>query len=368
MSAHRYPRLIPSVAVVAVALLALVAVRALSMPGPAQPQVNPTGAAPTSCEPGEAGRKTPLSGIVTIGALPKGRVESFVGGVSVNVPWADLEPTEGAPLTRPNAIDEAVDAVRRAGSGADCARGVKVRVLAGVHSPEWAKGLDGPSLALTQEQEGLSGTVPRFWTERFGLAYAALQDRLAEAYDGVAEVREVVISRCMTFYAEPLLRQATNVSNASALSVAGLDESADRACLRAQIEAHAVWASTPSSLALNPYVGPMAPSPEGSLLVTLDAADYCRATLGQRCILANNSIRWPPLGRRYLEMYEAMEVLGAPLEFQTAAPRRIGDVMATVQWAVERGAGSVELEPVLAVTARKELAAIADSSGWRLGG
>lgn len=326
--------------------------------GPTTPPVDSP-----SCVPSDTRTKAPLQGIVTIGSLPQDAIDAFVGGMSVNVPWADLQPSEAGPLVRPNAIDAAITAVRAAGLAGSCPRGVKLRVLAGTSAPGWAKRLGGDPVTMTLPQDGLAGEVPRFWTPQFGTAYAELHRLLAAAYDAVPEVREVVMSRCTTFYAEPLLRQATEGSNAENLDAAGLDEQQDRMCLAEQVEAHTVWRWTPSSLALNPYADLGGGIEPAGLDVTFDAADRCRAVLADRCILANNSVRWPMLSRRYADLYVAMEQLGAPLEFQTAAPKRVGNLVAAVSWAVERGADSVEIEPSTVPDARAGLAALA-AEGW----
>jgi hypothetical protein len=76
----------------------------------------------------------------------------------------------------------------------------------------------------------------------------------------------------------------------------------------------------------------------------LELGEWCRDELGPRCILQNNSIRWPLLdGSDYQELYAGIEALGPPLAFQTATPERIGDWVATLEWAVAAGAASVEL-------------------------
>jgi hypothetical protein len=42
-------------------------------------------------------------------------------------------------------------------------------------------------------------------------------------------------------------------------------------------------------------------------------------------------------------MYDRMKAMGPPISFQTANPNKIGDLLATLQWAAEQGANSVEL-------------------------
>ena len=295
---------------------------------------------------GADGVKRPLRGLITIGEAPAGWAD-VLGGWSVNVDWADLQPEQGGPIVRPNAIDQAVQTLRAEGGG--CARGLKVRVFAGTGSPDWAKDLGGGALSLTLPQEGRQGTVPRFWTDEFGRAYQDLQDKLAAIYDGTRQVREVVISRCATFYAEPLIRQNGQSENTRVLTAAGWSMQQDETCLEQQIEAHRVWRQTPSSLALNPYVvdfgegGGTAPD----LSLPEKVARRCREVLGDRCVLGNNSIRTPSLSPAYDQLYAMLKSLGGPLEFQTAAPQRIGDPVQTVRRAQRLGASSVEVVPGL---------------------
>jgi len=69
---------------------------------------------------------------------------------------------------------------------------------------------------------------------------------------------------------------------------------------------------------------------------------YCRQVLGSACVLENNSLR-VPAQPEYQTMYEQMELLGQPIAFQTAAEQRIGNLQATLEYAVTLGANSVEL-------------------------
>jgi hypothetical protein len=307
------------------------------------------------------GAKAPLAGLLTVGR-PADSSTLDLAGWSINVTWAELQPAAFGPISRPNAIDSAVAEAKRRSAGAECPMGIKLRVLTGTSSPEWAKAVGGAPVPMTLESEAKTGTVPRFWTAEFGRAYADLQTKLAQQYDGVGEVREVVVSRCATFYAEPLLRQLGEGANQAALQRAGWTEDLDKECLRDQLDAHLPWQRTPSSLALNPYQQ-VYPSGEviGDMGVPMDAAEQCRQALGDRCILANNSIRWPPFQGRYRRLYDMMKTLGPPLEFQAAAPKRIGDEVETLKWAIELGAGSIEISPILAEREGAALAgAIAD--------
>ncbi|MEO7837361.1 MAG: hypothetical protein ABIS21_06950 [Acidimicrobiales bacterium] len=306
--------------------------------------------APTS---GDGGRgsatatiKPVITGLIDRDGIAAPDVQSVVNSFVVNVGWAELQPEQGGAIMVDNPIDQAVSTARQAAARPQGEPiQVKVRLFSGVQAPDWAKQLGGPSVPVTDTVDGRSGSVGRFWEPEFGRAYAKLQEQLAARYDDVAEIAEVTASRCTTIYAEPFVRQVTDPGTVKALLDAGFSADADRRCLEEQVEAHRVWSLTRTSVAFNPY---QRIEPDGSVLPDVDFTKsmmrQCRKVLGPRCVLENNSIRWPPLrGKAYDAMYETMSQLGPPLAFQTAVPRRIGDWRATLQWAVDRGANAVEL-------------------------
>jgi hypothetical protein len=72
------------------------------------------------------------------------------------------EPSDGALATA--VLDRGLVDARDRGAR------VKLRILAGVDSPAWAKRLGGSPIGLRDDHDGASGTVPRFWTPAFGAA------------------------------------------------------------------------------------------------------------------------------------------------------------------------------------------------------
>ena len=301
-----------------------------------------------------------LTGLLSREGPPPAGTEAVVRSYALRVHWKDLQPTAGSLVT--TALD--------ANLAAAAARGarVKLRVFAGVNSPDWAKQLGGPPVAMTDPFDGKIGSVPRFWTPEFGAAvYANLQTLLAARYDADPVVAEVVVSRCSAFYPEPFLRQTSNAENRAALLAAGYTMDADKACHRAQIDAHQVWAQTRSGLAFNPaqFVSATGAAVSDDAF-TAEMMSYCRTRLGSRCVLENMSIRSPissldpnPAQPRYQRMYDAMAALGPPLAFQTAVEDRIGDCAATLDWAVTMRAAHVELprDPAAAGCTTEVLAA-----------
>lgn len=270
----------------------------------------------------------------------------FVGtathGWVVQAFWADLQPTPAGPISNDNVIDRALTAVRQLnGKDPHLGLGLKLRVYAGIHAPDWAKNLGGAPLAASSPQSGQQGTIGRFWTPAFGKAYGDLMDKLAARYDAVPEIREVVISRCTTIFAEPFIRNRGDRQETADLLAAGFTVAADDICHRQQIDAHRVWRETRSDLELNPYQNITARGRAGrDEAFTEDKMRYCRSTLGRRCVLENNSLGYPT---RYPEMYAAMTQLGPPIAFQTATPKKVGDLGQALREAAELGAASVEL-------------------------
>lgn len=295
---------------------------------------------------GEGGRpvKQLLTGVMDREGPPPARLAGVMDTYALHLHWKNLQPRAGGRLAT-RGLDRALNAAAEDGER------VKLRVLTGVQSPDWAKRLGGPPVHVTNPANGQYGTVPRFWTRRFGAAYAELQRRLAGRYDDSRVVAEVAISRCTLFYAEPFLRHAWLGANRSALVRAGYTPRADKACHRQEIDAHRVWSRTRSGLALNPaqLVGS-----SGRIVVddrfTARMMAYCRNRLHGRCILENLSIRSPisgldpdPRRPHYRRMYRAMKAQGPPVAFQTATAARMGNCSRTLEWAIDMRAAYVEL-------------------------
>ena len=313
-----------TVLLVLTALMALLATSA--------PEANAAQASrPTSLKP-------LISGVVDRDGPPPAALAKIVDAYVVQVNWSRLQPKPHS--FRSRVLDRALAKAHRSHSQ------VKLRVLTGVHSPGWAKRLGGAPVPMHDPHDGQSGTVPRFWTSRFGSAYADLQARLAQRYDRDAALREVVVSRCTTFYAEPFIRQTADRATRKALRHAGYSAARDRRCHRQEIAAHRVWKQTRSGLALNPA---QLVTRGGGRTVdtgfTIAMMRYCRDTLAARCVLENNSIRSPigSLGDSYGRMYAAMADHAPGLGFQTATAVRMGSCADTLDWAADRGASYVEI-------------------------
>lgn len=278
--------------------------------------------------------KDPIVGLIDRKGLPAGANADLIDGAVVNVTWAELQPAAGA--LDLDVLDVALGAAQVAGVEA------KLRIDVGLGAPRWLLDDIGSTRISHRESAG-SAELPRFWTDGYAAAHTELHRLLAAEYDDVDVLAEVVVSGCMIVYAEPMLRGIADDPSRAAMVADGFDARSDRACQEASIDAAAAWELTAISLALNPYqrIGRTGAF-QVDVDTSLDLARRCRAAAVNACVVANNSIRTPPIPS-YAEMYTGMAALGAPLSFQTAAPERIGDEAKTLRWAIEQGAASVEL-------------------------
>jgi hypothetical protein len=327
-------------ATVAVALLTACGGSSNPFPTPS-PTPSPTGSPSPSASPLDL--KPVLRGLLDRDGVPPPTYLGSLAGYVVNVHWSQLQPASGAALAADNPIDQAITQVRALNAADHTHLGLKVRIFTGVWAPDWAKSLGGAPVTVVNPQGGQTGTVGRFWTDAFGQAYDRLETLLAAEYDQVAEVREVTIARCTTFFDEPFIRDASDPSTVSALIDAGYSIGADDTCQRQEIDAATVWKHTHSDLSVNPY---QAINQDGTVSTDLAFTDlmmsYCRQVLGPACVLENNSLRVPPQPN-YEAMYEQMLSLGQPIAFQTATEQRVGNLQQALQYAVTLGANSVEL-------------------------
>jgi hypothetical protein len=321
--------------------------RTTPKPSPkASPKASPTSTPrpkPKPPAPVTHGLKAPIKGLLDRKGMPSAAFYGVIDGFVVNVNWASLQNFPGAQINSGNAIDRAIAQVRQANaSGAHLA--LKVRVFTGTSAPDWAKRVGGPPVLVRDPESNVAGTVGRFWTPAFGQAYQDLENKLAARYDTVPEIREVTISRCMTVYAEPFIRDIQDPTTVANLLGAGYTIAADHLCEQEQIRAHAVWRHTRSDLSFNPFQTIISRTQVGNdEKFTEQMMSYCRQVLGTRCILENNSLRSVSQSIGYAKMYSAIHSRGANITFQTAVIQKVGNLIVTLSEAVSLGAGAVEL-------------------------
>jgi len=290
--------------------------------------------------------KPGVSGVFSRDGAPPPDYLSVMGGWVVNAYWKDLQPNPGDPIvTNPkNAIDQAIDQVHKINAANPAYKlRLKVRLFAGVDAPDWAKSLGGGPVTISDPGSGITGTVGRFWTKAFGTAYTDFINKIAALYDSVYAIGDVTLNRCMTIYAEPYIRQTSVPSNVSHLLAAGFTTDKDTTCHQEEIDNGRAFSTTRVSVAFNPYQQINADgTTQTNEALTEQMIDYCRRQLLKQCVLENNSIRTPELGGDYPALYAKIQRMGPPIAFQTATLARVGDLGATLQWAVGEGANVVE--------------------------
>ena len=309
--------------------------------------------------------KTPIRGLFDRGSLgsssynmPTGSGVAALNGVVANVNWADLQTTPGGPIVHPNQLDSALTAVTSYNTSHANQLEVKLRVYAGIDAPNWAKTIDGwnPANADTCNNQGSPcGTIGPFWTTDYDNAYKTFMTELAAAYDSQPLLHDVTISQCMTTFAEPFMRDDTNLGTIlydSSLqpTYTGLPYSvqADENCLMDQVDNSTAFHQTNLSLSFNPFkpwtnATTQSSSPGESF--TLSVMQHCRAVLSSQCTIENNSIRDSFVGQQNQSgnLYYDISNEGPDITFQTASPGSVGSIVTTVQWAAQIGANAVEL-------------------------
>ena len=279
--------------------------------------------------------------------------QPLVDSAVVDVRWAAVEPDPDADLELQPVLDK-IALAREGGLG------VRLRIFAGSSSPTWVRTLAG-SMQWEETHTGTTRiyTVPKWWIPAYGEAYERFLTRLQAALGADPAVREVTSSRCMTVYAEPFIRQtgATNLATIKGTTYTYLD---DLDCIYRDIDATArIWPGQRITLAVNPFAAFLAPATDRRQLDAIAAMTYCRGTLGDRCVLGNNSLRGTSetamtcpsgavvpvsgLDAAYDQIYCTLHDLGGPTYFQTARPAAIGDWHRALDRAVQYGAWSVEL-------------------------
>jgi hypothetical protein len=329
--------------------------------GLAQPAVSAAAApghASSSCT-STPGVKPLIRGLVDRNVAPPA---TNLDASSINVPWSTLETTKGV------LVPTADDPIWAAAQASGCTP-IRIRVLAGIATPDWVLSDSGGGIAVINPYSDTPGTAGRFWTNAYKTDYDQFEKLLAARYESVPNIVEFVVSRCALFYPEPFIIGTSQPENDTNLLAAGYTEAADQQCQQEEIAtAKADWPTTRVGVSFNPYQTLVSATDSPGYTTGVDEAyteqvmAYCRYELGARCVLENDSIRDPISGlpSQYAQMYAAMSgesgpidltlnaidksvTLGAPIAFQTATAPNIGDFWGTLLWARQMHASSVEL-------------------------
>jgi hypothetical protein len=296
--------------------------------------------------------KPPIRGLVSMGAYrfvgsggdpintlePLNAKAGIFGGLVIIATWKQLQPTPTSEIGENNVIDRALADVR-AYNARNPAKplAVKLRVWGGFEAPDWAMRLGGAPIPT--EHNGKQRILGRFWSEPYRQAWSRLQVQLAVKYDALPLIREVAITSCMSFTAEPFFLP-TEPTVANPLRAAGYTDTAHRQCLEHAVADYAPWKGSRLVLSLNPFYGLSGRRP-GDAAFTEQVMRSCRLAVGRRCVFDNHDLDANP-PKSLLPIYAVMQKMGPEIEFQTlhTTPE---DFEGTIKKGVSLGASSIEL-------------------------
>lgn len=295
--------------------------------------------------------KPALVGFLDRKGVPKSDFRTYRGKPLVNnyvvdVEWNKIEKNKGTYDF--SSIQGKIDAATATRSQ------IRMRVFSGRFAPDWLKReLGSVTWKETEDLEKGVFQIPKFWTTAYQTEYKKFLTALSSRYDGNPRVSEITMAMCMTTYAEPMIRQTRSVENKNNALSNGYSYLDDYGCLKNEVSlfdnrpdsvtAGRLFANTRVTLAVNPFQGFNPPSGRNAMNDTLSFMRYCRDVLGSRCVLGNNSIRYPAISGSYGQIYTQQKALGKTLYYQTATPPKIGDWKRTMEWAIAQGASSIEL-------------------------
>lgn len=282
---------------------------------------------------------------------PRQWFERGVVGFVLKVRWADLQPDPFGFLNT-DLIDSYVQGC--SGKTGNLAGMVmKLRVLAGVDSPEWVKRISGsmvwnnPDLAASSE----GGLVPCWWTPAFVAAYENLHQRLAKKYDAIDCIRAVSISGPTTLYDECMARQiAHSPDNLHAAMCQGFSFERDLVSIYDFCAMHGeLWRNTKSSIGIQPV-----PWGRTGFPTPASRSPFWDALVGPHpnMEIGNHSLATPKLvNSDWQGFYSWMKAIpelypSTPPRvtyLQTESMRQIGSVPEVMQAARGLGASYVEL-------------------------
>jgi hypothetical protein len=296
--------------------------------------------------------KPAIRGLVSMGAYkfvgaggepvntlePLNAKPGIFGGLVVIASWAQLQPRADSAIGDGNVIDQAMAEVRAYNQRhPEKPLAVRLRIWGGFMAPEWATKLGGPPVVATHNQKRRH--LGRFWSREYRQAWTRLQQQLAAKYDGWPLIREVSITSCMSFTAEPFF-VPSEAEVQKPIRAAGFTEAAFKACLTGAIDDYAAWKQTRLVLSVNPLRTERNEGP-GHPEFTMGIMRDCRKQLGVRCVFDNHNLD-TNLPKPQIPLYALMKELGPEIAYQTGA-KTPANFEGTIKKGVAQGATSIEL-------------------------
>lgn len=334
---------------------------------PAPGAALPTPAAtPTLTPVGGASPKARLRGLIdmqdiswhnTQGGQPAftmANVDQFpglFGGIVINATWSQMQPTQAGAIDF-GVVDAdvaAVQAYNDTAANANAPLGVKLRIYAGANAPDWAKAIGGP-ITIYRNPAGCNSqtdtcplTYGAFWTTPYITAWRAFQQQVAAHYDGNPLIQAVAVTSCASQTDEPFVPAVGPLSKSN-MQTAGYSDASEQACLSGAIQDYAAWKETPIDFTFNTYVKFSGGGTDAAFTQTVMTA--CRQSLGSRCVLDNHALVQITASTPDAGIYPMIAAEGAPINFQTQAPRSMGCLWTeTIAQGILLGASAIEVWP-----------------------
>ena len=199
------------------------------------------------------------------------------GGLVIIATWKQLQPTPDSEIGDNNVIDQALAEVRAYNArNPDRPLAVKLRVWGGF---EVADGPCGSAAVRRSKPCTTARSVSSVHSGAPPIGRCGRDSRrLAAKYDSRPLIREVSITSCMSFTAEPFyLPSEPTVANP--LRAAGYTDAAHRQCLAHAVADYAPWKASRLALSLNLFYGLTRRT--GDVGFTKQVMCLCRQTLGE---------------------------------------------------------------------------------------
>jgi hypothetical protein len=296
--------------------------------------------------------KAPIRGLVSMGAYrfvgyggdpvntlePLNAKPGIFGGLVVIASWKQLQPTPQSEIGDNNVIDQALAEVRAYNErNPHRPLGVKLRVWGGFEAPDWAKRLGGIPIETTHNDK--QRIVGRFWSPAYRQAWAHLQQHLAARFDKRPLIKEVSVTGCMSYTAEPFVVPIAD-GVIRPLRAAGFTDAAYRECLAHAVADYDPWKQSRLVLSVNPFRTGVGQG-NGDAAFTERVMRHCRQTIGRRCVFDNHNLD-TGLPKPLYRIYATMKQLGPEIQFQTWR-KTPEDFDGTIKMGVSYGASSIEL-------------------------
>jgi hypothetical protein len=289
------------------------------------------------------------------------------GGVVVQATWRDLQPGSSANFNT-KVIEDALKNVRAYNSTyPNQPLGVRLRIFAGCSdsdndAPDWALRLDGDPVTMKAYYSTTStpnGDVPyyetcrtgHFWDHgsKYAAAWRQFQIQLAAEYDTHPLIREIAVTSCTSFSAEPFFLPYEHVGATNeplpdttepALGKAGYTNATYQDCLANAVSDYEPWQTTRLEYTFNPFYGL---TEKGDIAFSERVMRGCRQTAGLRCILSNHDLdSKTPDG--ILPIYALERKFGPNITFQSYVGQPT-DLEGTLRKGISLGAGAIEIWP-----------------------